>query len=855
MLNLVSVNGFENPELLWLVPVAWLAVFLLSFRSRTELHPPVLIAVSVSRSVLLTVLLFTLAGPYRMHDELDPVRWIVLRDTSRSMPDGADASFRRITARLESVEPDAELEVVRFARGAATAGEPAPGADASDPREAMQRARAAFRPDRRNRVLFFTDGRFSRHLLPADWPPVRPGLAGVYRTPCAFADRPDPRARALLLPPRVDEGAPFEIQARFVSDRACTGEIIVEGPMAKPLRRPVSFSGAGERFLTLRLEPLMEGRYPLRVTLNAPEDREPRNNVLEATLAVGPRPRVLVVDESGRDGGSVRTALEAQGFSVQVVKGPLRQEELRPFRAVILRNRTEPFERPTGDAIRSWVERRGGGLVVLGGPSGQGLRSFKNTPLEAVLPLIPLEPPPPPDPPRERKPKPRPPEPNPEKRGKKPAVFEDKGPASTITLLLLIDKSGSMGEISLESGLPAIQFAKEAAKETAETLSPQDRLGILAYDNRPRPFTVVPLGPVGDRTSVARRVDKLRAGGGTFFLPVLEMAYNLLRSDPSRIKHVILLTDGQRMDRERFQDDLFRRVVKRMTDRKITVSTVGVGTQVDGEFLANLATWGKGKWYYEPSADRITVVFTLEANRLLVRAGRKKNKPAKKKKDLDENEAPAPKPDEEPENPDPDRDKEKKNPDREPRTRPEREPTAAKPIPVRIARPHPILSGLPLPIPPVRGFDPSRPRPVAWTALETREKAEPILATGTFGLGKVVILTLDLGGIWSEDWLNWDGFSPFLAQTVRFVGTPPGPRPALPRDGRRHGPELDLIGEDPLGLARLDEITGARPLPRLTSGKWPGEPEQSREEPWPPYALLLAILLLPAEALLRRVSR
>ena len=80
MLDLVSVNGFENPELLWLVPVAWLAVFLLSFRSRIELHPPVLIAISITRSLLLTLLLFTLAGPYRKRDELDPVRWIVVRD-------------------------------------------------------------------------------------------------------------------------------------------------------------------------------------------------------------------------------------------------------------------------------------------------------------------------------------------------------------------------------------------------------------------------------------------------------------------------------------------------------------------------------------------------------------------------------------------------------------------------------------------------------------------------------------------------------------------------------------------------------------------------------------------------------
>jgi len=87
------------------------------------------------------------------------------------------------------------------------------------------------------------------------------------------------------------------------------------------------------------------------------------------------------------------------------------------------------------------------------------------------------------------------------------------------------------------------------------------------------------------------------------------------------------------------------------------------------------------------------------------------------------------------------------------------------------------------------------------------------------------------------------------------VGRPPGPRAPLPREGRGHGEELDLTGDDPFGLGQLDRVTGATELPPLVPGRWPGEPDRPRRVPWPPLALLLALLLLPAEILLRRVAR
>ena len=845
MLELVSIDGFARSGLLFLLPFAWFALLLLSIRSRSGLHRVGRIATLVVRGLVVTALIFTLAGPYTRSRELDPLQWIWVRDVSASVSGSSQAAYQRRRRALQALEPGADSLEIRFAADAAGEDDPAPDPTASDPRAALAWARSVLSPESRNRVVLFTDGRFSTHLLPEDWVPVPAETGHVYRIPVSHPTGPDPRARALILPPRVDQGAPFSIEARFESDGPAAGEIRVTGAGPEPIRRPIHFPGAGTRYLSIRLGPLEQGKYGLRVALTVPEDREPGNNLLETTLTVGQPPRVLVVDDEDRDGGSVRAALAAQGVAV-TVDHRIPIHDLPAFRAVVLRNRNRALSRDEAVALRAFVEQQAGGLLVLGGKRGHGLGAYRDSPLAEVLPLVALPPPPRVEPPPDQPEQPGPPEKNPPSPGKKPAVFESRGPASSITVLLLIDKSGSMGEKSFPSRIPAIQFAKEAAIATAETMTPDDRLGVVAFDNT-TPHVVIPPGPVQDRQTMASQVARLQPGGGTRFLPVLQTAAGLLRNDPSRIKHVILLTDGQRMDRERYQDREFKHLLGRMTDAKITLSTVGVGHQFEGEFLIQLATWGKGKFYFATSPEDVPRIYTLEADRLLAQAGRK----GEKKQDMNPRDVP---PDTVPSN------TEKTTPGETPAggaatTRPRTSPPPRKPIRLRLARPHPVLSGLSPPFPDLTGLDPTRARSTSWVALTTREKNQPVLATGPFGAGNVMVFTADLAGEWSGGWLTWKDFPAFVAQTLRFVGQPPSPVPPLLRNGRNHGPELDRTGDDAGTLARLDALTQARPLPRPVPGLWPGESDHPRKEPLPPYALLLVVLLIPLEAFLRRLSR
>jgi hypothetical protein len=82
---------------------------------------------------------------------------------------------------------------------------------------------------------------------------------------------------------------------------------------------------------------------------------------------------------------------------------------------------------------------------------------------------------------------------------------------------------------------------------------------------------------------------------------------------------------------------------------------------------------------------------------------------------------------------------------------------------------HPIRDGIDATaIPPVAGFVETLKRPTASTVLET-EDGRPILAAWRYGLGQVVGITTDGGGLWTESWASWPGSGQLMRQAARFA--------------------------------------------------------------------------------------
>jgi len=123
-----------------------------------------------------------------------------------------------------------------------------------------------------------------------------------------------------------------------------------------------------------------------------------------------------------------------------------------------------------------------------------------------------------------------------------------------------------------------IELAKEAAKATAELLSADDYIAVIGFDSQPE--RVVRMQSARNRLRILRDIGRLSARGGTAIFPALDMAYQDLSVTRARIKHVILLTDGQTQERG------ITELTQVMRAEGITVSTVGLGAGATRSFRA-----------------------------------------------------------------------------------------------------------------------------------------------------------------------------------------------------------------------------------------------------------------------------
>jgi len=174
-------------------------------------------------------------------------------------------------------------------------------------------------------------------------------------------------------------------------------------------------------------------------------------------------------------------------------------------------------------------------------------------------------------------------------------------PAAGITLILVLDRSGSM------SG-PRLVRTRQAAALLIRGLRRTDWLGVLSFDTVVR--VVSKLGRVGNRRTHLAAVKRLTAGGGTRFLPALDAARKLLKAAPAnRHHHVLFLSDGQSARGGVMS------AVHALVRGRATLSTIALGQGADTVFLAKMARAGKGRSYATTGAG-LAAVCRKELRRL-----------------------------------------------------------------------------------------------------------------------------------------------------------------------------------------------------------------------------------------------
>jgi len=507
-------------------------------------------------------------------------------------------------------------------------------------------------------------------------------VAGIRLHAIAVAGpkRPDVRVRDLV-PSRVrlHEGATLRLTATVDSTLAGQGTIKLFENGIEVERKALTVSEGGTQMIVFTRSPAVRNTYKYRTVVEGFEaDSIPGNNDGLAIVEVRGRLRLLLCEGEPSEAASFVQAMEKEGIQLEL-RGPGQVpqtlDELAGYDGVVL---SDIAARQVGEAamvaMREYVDKLGGGLVMIGGPNSFGVGGYYRTPIDEVLPV----------------------------RLKSPDEEEKQSSA----LAIVMDRSGSMAGEKLET-------AKSAAVAAAEVLGRNDSIGVYAFDSDA--YVVAPMTRVTSTAAIAGQIASLASGGGTNLEPAFRMAREQLQRVKAKIKHIIILTDGQTSGTG------YEAMASQCRAEGTTVSTVAIGEGSFVGLLQAIAASGGGQSYTTTDVSTITRIFTQDT---LMHTGRM---------------------------------------------------IREEPFQPNLVEQHPMLAGFKTldDAPSLLGYVKTIRKATAQVPVVT-EAGDPLLAHWRFGLGKVTAFTSDAKSRWASLWMSrWPSFSRFWSQVLRETARPP----------------------------------------------------------------------------------
>ena len=679
---------FDHPWalLLLLLPVAWMAWEWRMSARRTAL---------LLKAGAFAAIALALAQP-RITVYETKMAVAILADTSASVSAEDLKTESALADRVERSRGRHWTHVIPFARATRsaareerpkdgwelhhTAGSPGHGTNL----EAAIRDGAASLPAGMvTRLVLMSDGNENLGSVSrAIWQAQQLGIP-IDTVPLAGRPKPGLLLESIALPGQVFSGERFPIEVTVESPRAAHGtvEMTAEG---KSIGNSQVDLIPGVNHLRLQASVNSVGAIAMAGKISAGDLGEAR---FEDALTLR-RPRVLFVshDPAQSEEHLVRT-FEANQFEVSHDTGGV-PDKLDDFQLIVINNwDMESIPAPRKAALEEYV-KKGGGLVWIAGEHNIYVdkKGQEEDPLERSLPAK-LAPP--------------------------------RSPEGT-AVVLIIDKSSSMEGRKIE-------LARLAAIGVVENLRPIDSVGVLIFDNSFQ--WAVPIRRAEDRASIKKLISGITPDGGTQIAPALTEAYQRILPQTAVFKHIVLLTDG--ISEEGDSMTLTREAVA----NHVTISTVGLGQDVNRAFLEKVATAAEGKSYFlnDPSG--------LE--QILLR-------------DVEEHTGAT---------------------------------AIEKSIQPKVIKQAEILDGVGIETaPPLRGYVRFQSRPTSDIILNA-DRDDPLFVRWQYGLGRAAVFTSDAKNRWAMNWVTWPGFDRLWANIFRDL-LPHAPASETAADFDRASSEL-----------------------------------------------------------------
>ncbi len=538
-----------------------------------------------------------------------------------------------------------------------TAGE---AGRATDIESAIQEAISSLPSDLVPRLVLISDGKENAgSITRAAWQAQRLGIP-IDTIPLQGRPQPALRLESVTLPTVAFTGEQFPIDLTVVSPTALSGtvEVSAEGKLLGS--NPISLE-PGDNQVRVHASLSEVGALNLSGVIRAGQSGEIR---FDRAVNLR-RPKVLFVsqDPAGTEAHLMQTLAAAQ-FEVDRTGDPL-HGDLAGYQLAVLNNLDlEALPASRKDEVEKFVQQ-GGGLLVIGGehnvyPDDKKIEDALDRTLPAKL-----------APPR--------------------------SPEGT-AVVLIIDKSSSMEGKKIE-------LARLAAVGVVDNLRAIDQVGVLIFDNSFQ--WAVPMRRAEDRSLIKRLISGIIPDGGTQIAPALAEAFHKIIPVHATFKHIVLMTDG--ISEEGDSLDLS----KEASAQHVTISTVGLGQDVNRAYLEKVAAIANGKSYFlnEPSGlEQILIKDVMEHTGSTA---------------------------------------------------------VERPLQPIVSKNAEILSGVGIDTAPaLKGYVRFIAKPTADTILKIDEK-DPLYTRWQYGLGRAAVFASDAKARWAADWVTWKGFDRLWANIFR----------------------------------------------------------------------------------------
>ncbi|MFT4176824.1 MAG: VWA domain-containing protein [Luteolibacter sp.] len=673
---------------LWLLPIC-LAVSIFVWRRSLVDRPPGSRRIAHGLRLLgIVCLILALCRPYWL-SRSDDLHVVYLVDISESVdPESIRHSAVSIEQAAHALRASDRTDVLTFgtrlehsdpaalrilADEAAKGTPDAASRNSTRLAESLLGSRLVFHASMAKRLVVFSDGSPTTPGVTAALATLRQEGVDVRFRKVDGLKRPEAAVVALDPMTRIayrGEIVRMKLRLRANESMNATARILQRGVAVATT--PVKLEAGRETAVTLDVEMTTPGESQWEAELLPERDWFPMNNRVSTTITVKGEPRLLVLHRDEKQMRPLARSLKKQGLELEL-RGehglPETMADLLAFDAVILADvPATSLSTRQMELLKRYVSDFGGGLAMLGSENSFGLGGYFHSPVEEALPLT--------------------------------SRYEKEKQKPSLAMVLVIDKSGSM------DGQP-IALARASAKAAAELLSAQDQIGVVGFDSETR--VILNMTSASDRGTVLNSIDSLTADGGTDAYPGMLKGRELLQNSVAKVKHMIVLSDGQTADND------FASLVRDMRAQGMTISTVALGDGAAKDLMQMIASEGGGRYYETNDPTNMPQIFTketMQASRSAI------------KEDL---------------------------------------------YATIVSGDHPILSGYEkTQLPFVLGYVMTQPKPTANLLLIT-ESGDPLLAVCRYGLGTGLCWTADLTEKWGGEWLGWGNGGAFWAQVFRGI--------------------------------------------------------------------------------------